>query len=75
MATITNATTQVSIIPPSDDGKLLTPPLTSVNTKTVSTATGEYKILRLKRKRNEEPLDGLRKHPLTRHTELQTRLT
>lgn len=77
LAMTTNATTQVSIVPPSDDGKSLTPPLTSANANggSAATATGEYQILRLKRKRNEEPLDGLRRHPLTRHSELQTRLT
>ncbi len=75
MATTTNSTTQVLNIPPPDDVKLLTHPLTAANADSGPAATGEYKILRLKRKRNEEPLDGLRRHPLTRRSELQTRLT
>jgi hypothetical protein len=75
MAMTTNATNKVSIIPPSEDGTLLTTPLTPANANGGLAATGEYKILRLKRKRNEEPLDGLRRHPLTRRSELQTRLT
>ena len=66
----TNATPNVSIIPPSGDANLLTPPLTSANANSGLTAPGEYKILRLKRKRHEEPLDGLRRHLLTRHSEL-----
>lgn len=74
MAMTTNPTIQVSIIPSSDDGKPPTPPLTLANADSGSAPTGEYKILRLKRKRNEEPLDGLCRHPLTRHPELQTRL-
>ena len=73
----TNTTAQVSIIPPSEDENSLALPLTSANANSgsVAPATGEYQILRLKRKRNEEPLDGLRRHPLTRHSEPQTRLT
>ena len=75
MATTTNAITDVSITPPSGGGKHSTPTLSPVNANSGAAAPGEYKILRLKRKRNEEPLDGLRKHPLTRCSELQTRLT
>ena len=70
MAMTTNATTQVSIIPPSDDGQPLSPPLTLANADSSSAPTGEYKILRLKRKRNEEPLDGLCRQPLTRRSHL-----
>ena len=75
MAMTTNPTTEAFIIPPSGDGKHLTPTSNPVNANSGGTASGEYKILRLKRKRNEEPLDGLRRHLFTRRSELRTRLT
>lgn len=62
----TTATTSVSIILPSD----LTPPLTPAKAGGGSATPGECKILRLKRKRNEEPLDGLRRYFLTRRSGL-----
>src|SRR5260370_2594712 len=70
-----SAATTMSIIRPSEDAVPLPPRLSPTNPNRGPAAPGECKILRLKRKRNEEPLDGLRTYLSTRRSEFQTRLT